>query len=440
MSISFKPDNHLFLCFDDAKMDTSRPVWFVRTGIDVDALPWNGVAWHGNELYELKRCREFFTSFPAVFLAIADKELREDLADVFEQYLPQVRLFMPADGAFHGAESVSEVVKAAGTDADAAIDALCAGARERPAFGLLNIAAVRQPDSDSSRVVLSGFAELDRDLGGFAPGELSVWTGKRGSGKSTLLSQMMLEAVEQGHKVCVFSGELDAWRYKSWALLQAAGRRNIIESIDGRSGKRMFSVAEPQEDAINAWWDGRLFLYDNHIAGATQADKILTVFGIAVLRYGCHVFLVDNLMATDFRLYAENDFYRAQSAFVGGLVDFAKRNMAHVHLIAHPRKLEQERNLRADDIGGSSGITDRADNVFALTRLNPIAAAEKGYSLVLQVLKNRSDGLVEGYSLCFDPVSRRFFKAGSGNPDKRYAWEPQQLDFQELENDPTAPF
>lgn len=255
-----------------------------------------------------------------MFLAIADKELREGLADAFEQYLPQVRLFMPADGAFHGAESVSEVVRAAGPDADAAIDALCVGACERPAFALLNIAAVQCPDSDSGRVVLSDFAELDRDLGGFAPGELSVWTGKRGSGKSTLLSRMMLEAVEQGRKVCVFSGEPDAWRYKSWALLQAAGRRNITEGVERISGKRVFSVTAPQEASINVWWDGRRFLYDNHIAGATQADKILAVFDIAVLHYGCHVFLVDNLMATDFRLYAENDYYRAQSAFVGRLV------------------------------------------------------------------------------------------------------------------------
>ena len=44
MSISFKPDIRLFLCYDDTKLDTGRPVWFVRTGIDVDVLPWNGVA------------------------------------------------------------------------------------------------------------------------------------------------------------------------------------------------------------------------------------------------------------------------------------------------------------------------------------------------------------------------------------------------------------
>ena len=67
-------------------------------------------------------------------------------------------------------------------------------------------------------------------------------------------------------------------------------------------------------------------------------------------------------------------------------------------------------------------------------------AYQRGYDLKLKVLKNRSDGLVENYALRYEPISRRFYKAGSGSPDKRYSWEPVQLKFAELPNDSESPF
>ena len=65
----------------------------------------------------------------------------------------------------------------------------------------------------------------------------------------------------------------------------------------------------------------------------------------------------DNLMTA--RLAAsERDFYRAQGTFTGRLVEFAKRNEVHVHLVAHPRKTDRERPLDADDVGGSGEVTN----------------------------------------------------------------------------------
>lgn len=133
--------------------------------------------------------------------------------------------------------------------------------------------------------------------------------------------------------------------------------------------------------------------------------------------------MVDNLMTLRFTSSADRDFYKAQSNFTGRLVEFAKRTEVHVFLVAHPRKTESGRALEADDIGGSGDVTNRADNVFALTRLNEADAAAKGFQTVLRTLKNRSYGSLSSIGLDFEPNSRRFFKSGTGCSDWRYRWE-----------------
>jgi twinkle protein len=96
---------------------------------------------------------------------------------------------------------------------------------------------------------------------------------------------------------------------------------------------------------------------------------------------------VDNLMTARFSTSADRDFFRAQSNFTGRLVEFAKKFEVHVHLVAHPRKSQGA--LEADDVSGSGDITNRADNVFSLDRLDEKDAQMKGYTAALKVLKNR---------------------------------------------------
>ena len=74
-------------------------------------------------------------------------------------------------------------------------------------------------------------------------------------------------------------------------------------------------------------------------------------------------------MSARFGASNDGDFYRGQSNFVGRLVEFAKREEVHVHLVAHPRKNDGKAMLDADEVGGSGDITNRAYNVFSLQRL-----------------------------------------------------------------------
>jgi len=90
---------------------------------------------------------------------------------------------------------------------------------------------------------------------------------------------------------------------------------------------------------------------------------VYSVFEYARQRYGIDVFLIDSLMKCGI---AEDDF-NTQKCFVERLCDFKNSHPCHIHLIAHPRKSQDESHLpNKMDIKGSGAITDLADNVFSV--------------------------------------------------------------------------
>ena len=414
-----------FTYFPDC-MDTRRSLWFVRDALDVDEYRENTFALAaGADLSVFRECEPFLSAFPSVFVALADLELAKTIADALGEYAPAVIVLLPREGAFGDHANLREVLASGGAKA---VSRLMMGAVEQDARGLLDLADIERVSMETMPSVLSGISELDRAISGFYPAELSVWTGKRGGGKSTLLGQALLEAVDQGQHVCAYSGELSAWRFKQWLSTQAAGPQNVQRVTDKFSGKEFFTVSPIVQKQIDEWMRGRFFLYDNRMSAASDEDSILSVFEYAVRRYGCSVFLVDNLMTARFSTSADRDFYRAQSNFTGRLVEFAKKNEVHVHLVAHPRK--SQGRLDADDISGSGEITNRADNVFSLQRLTDEEAVAQGFQAVLRVLKNRTFGASLSLGLDFEASSKRFYKAGTGDPYKKYGWElcgPQEI-------------
>lgn len=414
------PDVSQWLVYEPRFIDPSRPtgVWFCEDAQAVQAVGVNAVCLptlgHWNDLYQ---CTEFFNRFPYVLIVAADPGRRKEMVEAIRSRLSFMPLLVAPAVGFKDCRSVPELLEKCGLKR---VEELINGAVELPAYGIINLKDTVVPETWKLPRALSRIHELDRAIGGFLMGELSIWTGKRGEGKSTLLNQILLQSIDQGHKVCAYSGELTAWRFKEWAMLQAAGPGHVTPREDKESGKTFYAVPQPIQEQIDAWWDKRFFLYDLGIATAHDEDSILNVFTMAVRRYGCDVFLVDNIMTANLKGAREADFYRAQSSFTGRLVSFAKRYGVHVHLVAHPRKTANK-SLEADDVGGAGDITNRADNVFSLKRIPE--GAEKGYDSVLEVLKNRSFGNKVKIGLDFEPTSRRFYKAGTGSPGWRFGWD-----------------
>lgn len=358
---------------------------------------------------------EWAAQFPYILIAIPPSTAQDEAADELTARLP-VPVMVPPPHAFRGHESVATLRDDVGLNG---LGGLLLDAAEIPTKGIINLADVDHKRRQKASRVISGLPDLDRAIGGFVGGELTVWTGKRGEGKSTIMGQILLEAVNQGRRVCAYSGELPKEQFKLGLLQQAAGYLHVTRRED-RAGRTHFDPNPDVIPAINAWWDKRLFLVDIGRKDAHDEENILKLFEYANRRYGCDVFLVDNIMTAELRDEAQLGFWRAQSAFTGRLVAFAKRLDVHVHLVAHPRKTPGK--LEADDVGGSSDITNRADNVLKVERVPEESVGAAGYSTLLTILKNREFGVRDRVKLDYNEPSKRLYPAG-GSPARRYTWE-----------------
>ncbi len=300
-------------------------------------------------------------------------------------------------------------------------------AKEVPVAGLIRMAEVKPMDIKNIERVSTGIKSLDRILGGFFMGNVTIWTGENSSGKSTLIGQTaLIEAVDQGFRVCAFSGELPAPMFRYWIDLQIAGPANIESHFDQFMDEEIFFVPERVTEKIRNWYYNEFFLHENF--GASTEDEILKVFEYATMRYDCKVFLVDNLMTTIFT-GDERDFYRKQGNFIGRLNDFAKKHSVHIHVVAHPRKTQGR--LTKMDVAGSGEITNRADNVVSVHRIkkeerDSLDDKLKDCSAIVDVFKNRMMGKQDMcFGLMFDPPSKRFCLRQE-EPNKKYGWEAKE--------------
>ena len=204
------------------------------------------------------------------------------------------------------------------------------------------------PAQDDSR---DPVLRLDKDLDWFEfrTGELTVWTGYNGHGKSLMLSQVLLGLMAQGERVMVFSGEMTPERQLKRTVKQATG-------LDRPSPAYI--------DAVGVWIHDKQWLFN--VVGSASIDRLLAVFLYANKRYGMRHFVIDSLMMTDVPEDGSGAM-TAQKDAMRKLGDFCRRNGVHVHLVAHPRKGQDEtRGPGKLDVAGSSKITDGADNVFTV--------------------------------------------------------------------------
>lgn len=369
----------------------------------------------------LETCWEFIEQFDDVFLYGDNDEPGREMIDTLSRRLMNRGIYI----AQHKRKDANEELT---QDGAKTVYSAWENAKPAPLWGLVDVGTIKPLDFSKISPVLSGFASLDYAIGGFFPGDVTVWTAKRGSGKSTLVSQLVLDAIDTGEKVFLFSGELEKDVVVNWLDAQAAGGKNIERVIMKGSGKPVFQAKQAVADEINHWIEGKMYLHERARSSTASASELLEAAVIAARRCGCTVFVIDNLMAVGMEVANERDRYLAQSRFAGQLVDFANHEGVIVHLVAHPRKLGEGKNAPtdADEVAGSSDITNRVSNVISLEKLDSDRATEEGRNAILRVLKNRLFGADATISLIFDEETRRLCEVGSP-AKKAYGWQRDPL-------------
>ena len=285
------------------------------------------------------------------------------------------------------------------------------------------------PDLDRSKIVVirSRFASLDAKIGGFNKGEMSVWSGGNASGKSTLVSQLALSAVSDGFKVAIFSGEMPAGRVREWMLLQAAGPEYVEPD---KLNPNHFCVKPGVEEKIKQALADPIAIYDNDF-GTKWEDVVNTLYDW-VREEKADVVVIDNLMALDIPLTSA-DKYDMQSQIVKRFSLMAKQLNIHVHFICHPRKTEAF--LRKNDISGTADITNTADNVFMIHRVNadfmcrykmvyPKLEIPADAGNVIEIMKNRDMGVQDEMIMLYFDRTCKLMSDVRGLPPQ-HSWTEQ---------------
>lgn len=253
-----------------------------------------------NNLDWINNCWDWLENFNQIIIFGDNDEPGMDMVSTVMKRLGEDRCMVPKEYpelVYNGKDynrackDANEILYVYGAEV---LKELVDGCEPAPIKGVLNLASVPFIDPASVPRIMTKIPELDHMIGGLEEGGVSVFSGKRGEGKSTLAGPLMLQAIQQGHSVCAYSGELPAYKFLEWIMLQATESKYVSYKTDPRSGKNLCFVSPVIQQRIKTWLDGKFFLYDNSIIQEqSQTESILKVFEACARRYGCKLFLVD---------------------------------------------------------------------------------------------------------------------------------------------------
>ena len=289
----------------------------------------------------------------------------------------------------------------------------------------LNMSSIKKIDLSSIESMKTGYSGIDDNIVGLNVGEVSILSGSNSSGKSSWINNLILNIIQQGYKVALWSGELPAAILKTWIQMCAAGKDYLRPST-----KTLGKYYVPNEIAqkIDSWLDGKFYLYNNEYSNKWEQifhdmDELLKV--------GVKMFILDNLFSLDVDIF-DGDKNNKHKELILEICRFAKKNGVHLLMVAHPRK--SVGFLRKNDISGTADLTNAVDNVFICHRVNndfiragsdfwgeQTISSFQVYGNVIEIAKNRMYGAVD--KLCgmhYEIESRRF--KNSLDEQIKYGW------------------
>lgn len=366
-----------------------------------------------NNMEWITLCWDFLESFNEIILFGDSDEPGMEMVSTLMKRLGEDRCMVPKEYPeliFNGKDynrlckDANEILNCYGPEG---LKALVDACEPAPIKGVLDVSTIQYVDPASVPRILTGIPRLDNIIGGFEEAGITILSGKRSEGKSTITSTFLLNAIQQDVRCCVYSGELSSSRFLEWIMLPATESKYVSYVTDPHSGKHLCKVPLQIQERIRKWMEGKLYLFDNgYVFEEDQQTAVMKSFEMCARRYGCRLFVIDNLMSL---LTTADEENKAQAKFMAKVKAFASKYKVHVIVIAHPRKEKADATFTNDSISGSSVISNLADNIFSI---------EKPH---IRITKNRSYGEIGLVECEYDPVNRRIYQKGMGN--RTYGWD-----------------
>lgn len=277
-------------------------------------------------------------------------------------------------------------------------------------------------NTNEKKRTVSGIRELDYLIKGFEMGCITIWTGLSNAGKTSVLTMITKQTIAQSEKVFFFNGEQTRDDFKNNLYKQSVSKNDIFDKQYRDTCIFDEYVREPAP--LNKLYGDKLFIYNNEMS--RDIDSLLYAMEDCRRAYGVNVFILDNFMQIDIQ---SSDVFHEQTVIMEKLRTFAVNKCVHIHLVAHPRKVERNTNrLTLYDIAGSANLTNKAYNIVSITRVDNLDQDTQEYkklssdmlrarydiaqtSTILEVLKTKGNacGLV---GLIFEPKTKTFSEQG----------------------------
>jgi twinkle protein len=185
-----------------------------------------------------------------------------------------------------------------------------------------------------------------------------------------------------------------------------AGYEGTERQYSHRTGTEYPTVRLDWEPRIDDYVRDKLFLIDTR--EMMTEDLLLQNFELAWRRYGCRVFVVDNLM----KLVAgrdSDDKWQRQTNVTNKLVDFAKKRQVTVHLVCHTNKTNSEHEMPTlKSNAGAQEIANLCDRAIFWWRVPESQSSRFDGESVVGVLADRVFGHEGHYAIRYFPLTKRY--------------------------------
>ncbi len=234
--------------------------------------------------------------------------------------------------------------------------------------------------------VLSQIRELDYNTKGFEMGCVTIWTGFTNAGKTTVMTMLAKNTIQQGERIFFFNGEQTKEDFKNNLYIQTVKPIDLIKKQYKNSCVYDTFVTEEKVTLLDKIYGNKIFIYNNETK--KDIDTLLKAMEEIRQKEKIRVFFLDNFMQIDMRI---DNVFQEQTRVMEKLRTFAINRKVHIHLVAHPKKIERfQTRLSLYDIAGSSNIVNKAYNIISILRVDTIQKDCKDYEkLQKELLKEK---------------------------------------------------